>query len=417
MALTASVANVGYWQLLRKNRNFRNLWFGQLISNAGDWFNNVAILGLALSLTGNGLAAGLVLLAQNVPFFIMLPISGPVVDRFDRRKVMLISNFFGAVLSLSFLLVRDSSVLWLLYLNIMLLISSATFFGPAAQAVVPNIVSDEELISANALSSSSWGIMVMVGSAVGGIASQFLGRDAIFIINSASFLLANLLIWQVKMPPVTPKPEGKRPSTWTEFGEGLKYVRQHLQVLALVAVKSGWSWAGGVLVLLSVFSDQVFKAGDAGIGILYAGRGLGALLGPFLVRNMVGRSVERSRLIIGFSIAVTGIGYFLFALSAGIGIWFGFLALVVAHSGGGTMWVLSSVLMQKRVPDGYRGRVFSLDMGMSTLTNSISTIIFGLALGWQASPVVLAVIGGVIFISYGILWTAVTKSGKYAISE
>jgi MFS family permease len=347
----------------------------------------------------------------------MLPIAGPIVDRFDRRKVMLIANFFGAVLSLSFLLVRDSSLIWLLYLNIMLLISSATFFGPAAQAVVPSIVSEEELISANALSSSTWGIMVMVGSAVGGIASQFLGRDTIFVINSASFLLANLLIWQIKLPSIIAKPAGPRPSTWTDFGEGIKYVRRNLQVLALVAVKSGWGFGGGVIVLLSVFSDQVFKAGDAGIGILYAGRGLGALLGPILVRKVVGSSVERSRRIIGYAIVVSGFGYFLFALSAGIGIWFGFLALVVAHAGGGTMWVLSSVLMQKRVPDGYRGRVFSLDMGMNTLANSISTIIFGLALGGQASPVILAVIGGFIFIAYGILWSAATRSGTYAISE
>jgi MFS family permease len=144
---------------------------------------------------------------------------------------------------------------------------------------------------------------------------------------------------------------------------------------------------------------------------------MGALLGPLLVRNVVGHSVERTRLIIGYSIAITGVGYFLFALSASIGIWFGFFALVVAHSGGGTMWVLSSVLLQKRVPNEYRGRVFSLDMGMNTLTNSISTIIFGLALGWQASPVLLAVIGGVIFIGYAVIWTAVTKSGTYAINE
>src|SRR5690349_7613600 len=113
VSVEESRASVGYVQLLKQNRNFRNLWFGQLISSAGDWFNTVAVLGLVLQLTGNGLTAGLVLIANSLPIFLLTPIAGPVVDRFDRRKVMLIANIFGGLFALSFLFIRDSGTVWI----------------------------------------------------------------------------------------------------------------------------------------------------------------------------------------------------------------------------------------------------------------------------------------------------------------
>lgn len=403
---------MGYWQVLRQNPNFRNLWIGQLISSAGDWFNNVAVLGLALSLTSNGLAAGLVLLASSIPFFIMIPIAGPIVDRFDRRKVMLAANFGGAVLALSFLLVRDSGSVWILFVGSALLITTATFFNPAAQATVPNITSSDELVSASALSSSTWAIMVMAGSGLGGLVSQIAGRETVFIFNSLSFLLANYFIFQVK-PPARAKQERIRTSTWADFGEGLKYVQQHLPVMAMVAVKSGWSLAGGVLVLLSVFGTQVFQAGDAGIGALYAGRGLGALIGPFVVKSYIGDDTARTRKVIWWAFLICGFGYLLFATSTGIGLWLAVVALVIAHLGGGVSWMLSSILLQRQVEDQFRGRVFSLDMGMSTLTSSLSTLLWSFSLNWGASPVLLAVIGGATFAVYGMLWVIVSSRGRY----
>src|SRR5205085_3490979 len=135
---------VGYLELVRTNPDFRNLWFGQLISAAGDWFNNVALLGLALELTGSGLAAGMVLLATSLPYFFLIPVAGPLVDRFSRKQVMIVANLAGAVLSLVFLLVHDSGTIWLLYLSCILLVSSAAFFNPAASAIVPSLVSKAE---------------------------------------------------------------------------------------------------------------------------------------------------------------------------------------------------------------------------------------------------------------------------------
>ena len=164
-----SQRNVGYWPLLRHNPEFTRLWIGQLVSNLGDWFNTVAVLALVYDLTQSGLSTGLIIIASTLPAFLLTPYAGMVVDRFDRRKIMMVADLSRGVLALGMLLVRTSSEIWLLYLFSALLIAFASFFGPALNAAIPNLVSSDELISANALSSATWGLMLAVGAAVGGV--------------------------------------------------------------------------------------------------------------------------------------------------------------------------------------------------------------------------------------------------------
>src|SRR5262245_46064252 len=141
VSLSRTVDNpVGYWGLLKQNGRFRRLWAAQLISAAGDWFNSVAVLGLVLQLTRSGLGVSIVLLCSTLPTFILTPVAGPVVDRFDRRTLMVGTNLFSAVIALLFLLVRDSNSVWLIYVGTTFLVMSATFFAPASFASIPNIV-------------------------------------------------------------------------------------------------------------------------------------------------------------------------------------------------------------------------------------------------------------------------------------
>ena len=407
--------NVGYVQLLRQNDRFRRLWFAQLISAAGDWFNNVAVLGLALQLTHSGLGVSLVLMCNTIPSFFLIPIAGPVVDRFDRRNLMVITNLVSAVIALLFLFVHDTSTLWILYFATVLLVVSASFFGPASNASIPNIVSTEELFSANGLSGATWGIMVMVGSALGGIVSVLFGRDTAFIVNAISFLIAAILVATVKIP--SPKVE-KAITPWRDFKEGMIYLREYLPALGLVAVEAGWGLGAGAFVLLSVFGQQVFKAGDAGIGFLYSGRGFGALLGPLLIQTLVGRNVDKLRVAIWGGFFIATIGYVIFAGSGWLG-WLplGVVALFIAHFGGGTLWMLSSVLLQMTTPDRFRGRVFAVNYGFATLTTGLSTLLYGFALDGGISPMVLALIAAGTFCSYGVFWGLLTRRGRLRISE
>ena len=407
---------VGYWQLLKQNPRFRTLWTAQLISAAGDWFNSVAVLGLVLQLTRSGLGASFVLLASTVPMFFLIPIAGPVVDRFDRRMLMILTNLFSAVVALLFILVKTEDMVWLLYVASILLVVSASFFNPASSASIPNIVTRGELFSANALGGAAWGIMVMVGSALGGIVSTLFGRDSAFILNALSFLIAAGLIALIEVP--SPKTTNKQMTPVKVFIEGMRYLRENLPSLALVGIELGWGFGVGVVVLLSVLGTQVFHAGDAGIGILYAGRGLGVLIGPFVVPAIAGHDIKKLRNAIWLSFLLAAIGYLIVA-HAGWNdtLWLASFGLIVAHFGGGVVWAVSSVLLQITTPDRLRGRVLSVNGGLGTLGSGISTLLFGLALQAGSSPMTLAVVGAAIFAVYGVFWGLITARGPFHISE
>ncbi len=407
---------VGYWQLLKQNPRFRTLWIAQLISSAGDWFNSVAVLGLVLQLTSSGLGASLVLLAGSVPMFFLIPIAGPVADRFDRRTLMIVTNLFSAGVALLFIFVKTEDTVWLLYVASVLLVVSASFFNPASAASIPNVVTRGELFSANALSGASWGVMVLVGSAVGGIVSTLLGRDLAFVINALSFLLAAGLIALIEIP--SPKATTHRMTPAKDFIEGVHYLRQNLPSLAVVATEMGWGFGAGVLVLLSVLGTEVFHAGDAGIGILYAGRGLGVLIGPFVIPAVAGYNIRKLRHAVWLSFLLAGIGYTIVAFAGcNDSLWLASCALVIAHFGGGIIWAVSSILLQITTPNRLLGRVSAVNGGLGTLGSGVSTLLFGLALQAGTSPMTLAVVGAAIFAVYGVFWGVMTARGPFHISE
>jgi len=407
---------VGYWQLLKQNPRFRTLWIAKLISTAGDWFNSVAVLGLVLQLTHSGLGASFVLLASTIPMFFLIPIAGPVVDRFDRRKLMILANLFSAGVALLFILVKSEDMVWLVYVANILLVVSASFFNPASSASIPNIVTRGELFSANALGGASWGIMLMVGAALGGIVSTLLGRDTAFVVNALSFLVAAGLIALIELP--SPPPTNKQMTPVKDFIEGMRYLREYLPSLALVGIELGWGFGVGVVVLYSVMGTQVFHAGDAGIGILYAGRGLGVLIGPFAVTALIGKNIRKLRNAVWLSFVLAGIGYLIVSYAAWKdSLWLAFFALVLAHFGGGIAWTVGSALLQITTPDRLRGRVLSVHNGLGTLGSGISTLLFGLALQAGSSPMTLAVVGAAIFALYGVFWGFITARGPFHISE
>ncbi|HET7376754.1 MAG TPA: MFS transporter [Anaerolineae bacterium] len=406
-----SSINVGYSQVLRRNPDFARLWLGQLVSNLGDWFNTVAVLALVYDLTHSSFATGLILIASTLPSFLLTPFAGYVVDRFDRRRVMILADSVRALMALGMILVRTSDQIWLLYVFSILLIAFSSFFGPALSAALPNLVRREELISANALSSSTWGLMLAVGAAVGGIVIATVGRDAAFIINSLSFLFSAAMIFSIHKPfgqPHQPQDvtQPQRPNAWQEFRSSLSLLRTQPQMSTSVLVKTGIGVAGGVILLLTIFSKTVFfpndsAAGDAGIGWLYAARGLGVLLGPTLVRSVVGHDLGRMRRAIMIGLVVAGLGYLSFSLAQSF--WLAAVFVMLAHMGNGVAWVLSSTMLQFLTPDHFRGRIFAIDYGLNTVTNAFATFIVGAVLEkWDARGVALAM--STIFVLYALVW-------------
>ena len=382
-----------YLTLLRHNRAFSHLFAAQLISFAGDWFATVAILGLALEVTGSPAVASLFLVVQTGAFALASPIAGVLADRFDRRRLMVGADLARIPVALAFLFARDADTLWIAFAAAALLSVGAALFEPTSSASLPNLVDEAELPEANILIGSSWGTMLAVGAALGGAVAAAFGREVAFVVNAASFAVSAALIVGIRRSFVETRRDpglgvgarGGHAGVVASVVAVLRFARGNRTLAALLLAKTTFGVGSGVIVLLAVFGRTVFAAGDAGIGILFAARGLGALLGPFLVRGIVGTSERGLILGIAASFVIFALCYSLLPLAPILAL--AALAVFGAHLGGGAQWTLSSYGLQRAVPDAIRGRVFSFDYGLVTLTITASTLIAG-ALAERFAPAI-----------------------------
>ncbi|HEX9123659.1 MAG TPA: MFS transporter [Actinomycetota bacterium] len=399
--------------LLRRNRDFRTLYVASVISLGGDWFLLVALFGLVLDATGSAISLGLLIAAQEIPFFLMSPIGGHLVDRLNRKWLMVVCDLVRAGLCLGFLFVRDANSVWLAYLLLATISSFTAAFDPATEASLPNLVEPEDLVTANALAGSLWGTMLAVGAALGGIVAATLGRNIAFLVDAGSFALSGMLIAQVRRRFSEERDEAgsERLGIVQATLETVRYAKKDHRVLALLSVKAGFGLGAGVLILISVFAQEVFHRGEIGIGILMSARGVGALIGPFAARRMMGPEDRRLFSTIGLSLMIFGVAYAVLGVAPSL--FLASLAVGVAHLGGGAQWTLSSYGLQRTVPDRIRGRIFAFDGALITLTLTVSSILTG----WSAvrfGPRPTAIGLGAIALGYAAVWAGFTTDVRRA---
>ncbi|MBA3256188.1 MAG: MFS transporter, partial [Pyrinomonadaceae bacterium] len=405
-----AIPPVGYIELLRKNRAFRQLWLGQIVSQMGDWFNTIAIYTIILNLTGSGRDVGLLLVARFLPSFVFGSLSGVLADRFSRRSIMIVSDLLRAVVVLGFLLVRRADQLWIAYVLTVLQLAFSTFFEPAKTAAIPSIVSDRELVAANAISAVTWSVMLTLGAAIGGLITGWLGTDVAFVLDSMTYLLSAALIASVRLPKRPEREKGKltigRALGVTETIEGVRYVKHRPRVLALLLVKPAWGLGGGILTLLAVFGERIFPVGKSaatGIGVLFAARGIGTAVGPIVARRVAGEGKKRMLTAIGISFLIGGLGYIAFGSTPSFIV--ALIVLGLAHTGGSILWVFSTVMLQRDVEDGFRGRVFAAELALLTLTMAASNYMTGELLDrFRLSPRLVTVGIGILFLIPGLVW-------------
>src|SRR3954466_14955032 len=178
-----------YLRLLRENRNYRLLWFAQVVSELGDWFYALAVYNLLLDLTGNkAQAVGLAVVLQVLPHTLVAPATGVINDRISRKRVMILADIGRFLIVLGMLVVRTPEMVWLVYPLLCLETIGAAFFEPAHSAVIPNLVSESDVLPATAVAAITWSFCLAAGASLGGIVAVLLGRDAVFLLNSFSFL-------------------------------------------------------------------------------------------------------------------------------------------------------------------------------------------------------------------------------------
>ena len=395
-------------RLLRRNPDFRLLFLGEVVSFAGDWFLFVALAGLVFSLTHSPALVTAVYAALTVPFAIFSFVGGPLADRLNRQFLMIAADLTRGVLALGFFFIQKPSQVWLVYVLAGTITALGAIFGPASTAAIPNLVDREDLATANVLAGATWGTMLAVGAALGGVVVAAFGRGAGYIGDSASFFVSAMLIVQIRRAFSEPREQHREhPGMVEATREAVRYARQDHRVLALITVKGGVGLGAGVVSLLPLLAFQVFHAGDRGTGILYGFRGFGVLVGPFLARRFL-RDEDLPSLFstISLSLALYGLSYVFVASMPGIYLAGAFVFL--GHLGGGAQWTLSSYGLQLLVPDAIRGRIFAFDEGMITFTVAVSALVAGAVANVVSVRVVMVGLACVI-LAYAAVWTLATR--------
>jgi predicted MFS family arabinose efflux permease len=394
--------------LLRRNRDFRALFFASVISLGGDWFLWVAINGLIYEATGKALYVGLAILAQESAFFLASPVGGALADRIDRRKLMIVCDLARAVVCVAFLLVGQDTV-WLAYVLLPVLATFAAPFDPALSAATPNVVDPPDLPAANALNGSLWGTMLAVGAGLGGLVSAAFGADTAFIVDAVSFLVSAALLSSIRRGFSESRVETtQHPSIVEATRETWRFARRDHRVLSLLAVKFGFGAAAGLLALIPVMAldVDVFDSGNVGFGILMAARGVGALIGPFLGHRIAGPGHRRLFPAIGLSLAVFGLGYMAMGQAPSLAI--AAVMICIAHLGGGSQWMLSTYGLQVLVPDHIRGRIFGFDYMLITLSLSVSALIASAIADRIGAPTTVTILGGVA-LAWAFVWFVLSR--------
>lgn len=410
MTHTPTFRPIGYGELVRRNRSFRLLWIGQIISLLGDWFDFIASAALLTNLTNSGAAIGGLFVVRMLAPFIVSPLAGVAADRFNRKHLLIACDLARAVVVMGFLLVRRPEHVWLLYTITALQLGLSGFYFPARNAILPDIVTRSELGAANALSSTTWSVMLAFGAALGGLATGEWGVYPSFVIDSLSFVLSALLVSRVIYHHAPPLSGGRTVgAALAQYVDGLRYLWHHTDILFIALHKSASALlASGVFQVIQVaLAREVFvlgAGGGTGLGIMFAVVGIGTGIGPIIARRFTEDRSQPLRIAIAVSYIISALGFVLIAplLSFNLTL----LGLLLRGIGVGIGWVFSTQLLLQLVPDRVRGRVFATEFALLSLMNAFGAMAGGWALDqtlWSLGGVIYAL--ALLILLPGILWS------------
>ena len=371
-----------------RNANFARLWCAGLISQAGDW---VLVIGLPIYvyiLTRSLLATSITFASGIVPQIVLGSVAGVFVDRWNRKRTLVVANLLLAVALLPLMLVRTPDHVWIVYIVIFAETCFEQFTVPAQNALLPALVTEEQLVPANALNSLSSNLSRLVGPALGGVIAGFFGLSGIVVADTISFLLAALVLTGIPAAAakgaISQRPAGDKPfaSLRREWSDGLRVLFGSRTLWVLVATFTISALGEGVFgVLYPVFVYQALHGGALEIGELMSAQAVGGLLGG-LVAGWLGQRLL-SRWSIGLnwlafgaiSIAIYGAPAWLAPLGVTLPVLWVEIGLFIAVgiSGVGVLTGSQSRL-QTSAPEAFLGRIFGIlgtAMGLFMLAGTL----------------------------------------------
>ncbi|WP_428236616.1 MFS transporter [Gracilimonas sp.] len=395
-----------YLNLIKENKDFRRLWIAQSVSNFGDWFGLLALYAIIGRYSDSEFLLGLIIVVKMLSLALFSPFAGYLADRFNRRKLMIWCDLLRGVAVVGIIFVDSAATLWLAYVLTAVQMMLSAVFEPAKTSSIPNVTSEGNLTNANIISTASWSIIFTTGMAIGGFATEWLGTTNVLILDGFSYVISAWFVYRAVIPQKRLSKEEmyRTRNPLKGIKEGLSYLVKNRHILRPSLAKgTSTVFLGGLVYLLIIVSEEVLMMGSIGLGLLYAARGFGTGIGPIIGRRIF-REEKDWVLLMGLAITFCGVMYLVVGVVNSIGLML--LFVLFAHAASGANWVSSTVLLQKRTQDTFRGRIFSTEWLLFTIGNSFSVVIASLILesGIMTVKPLIMVYGGVMALA-GILWS------------
>ncbi|MCC7153486.1 MAG: MFS transporter [Bryobacterales bacterium] len=403
----------GFRELLGANSHYRRLWLAQIVSEVGDHFNTIAVVTLTLHITDSGLAVGGVMLSRVLPAMVAGPIAGVILDRFDRKRVMVASDLVRALVAAGFVLAERYNSPPLLYILSALLMFASPFFTAGRMAILPRITTPGELHTANALTQTTAWLTLTIGTMLGGVSTMKFGYGWAFLANAISFLVSAMFIQGVRSPEGHFRALGKtqQHGGWADFAASVRYITATPLVLAIGLTGVGWASGGGAAqVLFTMYGERVFNAGAAGVGFIWGFAGVGLVLGGLLGHQAGPRlRYKQYKRFIGWAFLIHGLSYVAFSQAPVIG--WAMVAIALSRACVGMINVINRTILLTHVPDAFRGRVFA-NFEMLTNTAMMASLMGAGAASKSFGLRQIGFVAGCLSASTAVFWLWANWTGR-----
>jgi Na+/melibiose symporter-like transporter len=368
-------------------------WLGAgLISLTGDWVLRVGLAYYVYRLTGSTLASALMLLSSFLPQIVLGSLAGVFVDRWDHKATMIVTNLLLAAGLLPLLVVHHAGQVWVVYAVMAWEGCAQQFFGPAQQALLPRLIDDAYLVTANALNGQNSNLSRLIGSALGGIVAAAGGISALALVDIASFLAATALIARIRAE----RREARQRPAGTSLGrrvaclraewvDGLRLSAQHRVLRVIMIFLLVTSVGEGIMgTLFAPFVRSVLHGSDTAYGLVVSAQAVGGIVGGLLAAAF-GSRFSASRLL-GWSAVAFGLidlAMFLYPL-AWVGVWPAAVCMILAGLPGAVMLAAVMTLFQRATADSHRGRIYgalTAVEGIALVTGTLAAGFLGQTLG------------------------------------
>ena len=398
-------------RLLASHRDLRLVLSASLVSLVGDWILRVGLVYHVFVLTNSTIVSAILLLSSFVPQVLLGSVAGIFVDRWDRRRTMVATNVLLALGLLPLLLVHDASRVWIAFVVIFWEAGIAQFFSPAEQAMLPRLVPDDRLVTANALNGQTRDLSRLVGSAVGGVVAAAGGLTAVTLVDAASFLVSAALIAAIRTSGRVDAPADEPAAAAAnrlavlraEWIDGLRLMAHH-RVLRLLAIFLLVTSAGeGIMAtLFAPFVRQVLHGSNEAYGIVVAVQAIGGIIGG-LFAAAIGHRVSAARLLGAAAVVFGAIDLAIFLYPLGyVAVWPAVVGMVVVGLPGALVGASTMTLFQRNTTDSHRGRVFGSLGATGAVAVMVGTVCAGL-LGQAVGIIPVLAVQGASYVVAGLV--------------